>query len=326
MRARIRAGLGAAVLLVALTAAGAASAPVAQAAPGDVVLAISSTDVGPVKSGTSRSLVVTVTNTGTKSVDIDGSTLSATVTAPFSITDNHVVSGEEVRPGESREFTLTFAPVVLGAASMPISLSVAEFNVAGMSRQYGLMLTGLSIATDPASFSIVGPADGVIDVGEVASGALASATITVVNDGVLDLEFDPAGLTAITSDGASLPIVYAGAAAPSIVRPGETSSLVVTFGPAPGGVFSGTLTLRGAYAEDGKVVASAIRSLTFIGRTVAPAVTTTPPVAGSANTRGSQLASTGSDGLLLFVGGTVSAMAVLAGIAVVTARRSGRRA
>ncbi|WP_378144238.1 choice-of-anchor D domain-containing protein [Cnuibacter sp. UC19_7] len=320
--------ISAAIVAFAVAAGALLLGTPAYAAAGDQVSATFSTpgDFGSVPTGSTKRLVLTLENDGTDIVTIDPTPVMA-LSAPFTYVSTTITAGETIVPLATRTVTVDYTAGAVGTTPTDtITLTAVSTADPTVSAPVILALRGASIAAGSASFAIADPVDGAIDLGDVQPGSTSSLAITVINDGTLDLEFDPTGLVATSTEGASLPVAYEGDAASRSVRPGETVTLHLTLGPVPTGTASGVLTLRADYSEDGKVIASAARSLSFVGRLVAPSPTANPLVPASADSTGRQLASTGADGVGGFVGGTVAVMVLLAGVAAVAQRRAGKRA
>jgi hypothetical protein len=169
--------------------------------------------------GSSASQPLTLTNTGTGSVNI--SQVAATG-AGFTV--NGFSSGVSLAAGQSLSLTANFAPASVGAVAGSISVASTATN---------------SPATIPLSGTGIQPQISVIpssiSFGNVTAGVTNSQTITIRNAGTATLNVSQASLvgTGFISSGLVLPLS---------VSAGGSSSFNVGFAPASAGTFSGSLT------------------------------------------------------------------------------------
>ena len=337
MGSRVGARAWAILAATALAAAGLVTgAAAASALPGGTVsVAFEPADFGAAKTGTTVRKMFLVTNDGIEPVTIDPAPF-VTVAAPFAPISTTIVAGETITPGTSRSITVEYTAGAVG--SMPaqgvVFTAVSTIDTT-RSGNFAMILSGQSIATDPASFEITEPVSGVVDFGEVAVGSSATRTIVIRNNGVRDLRFESGRISVVDVNGAPLPVTIDGAPFVKELVPGGTATIDVTYSPASAGAMSGLITIVGLEVSGDIVVTTVGRELGMIGAgRAAPVDPGTPgpntPVAvpqggaasgASGTAAGRQLASTGADAAAGFVGGTVGVMFLLAGIALLVERR-----
>jgi hypothetical protein len=170
--------------------------------------------------GSSASQAITLTNTGTASVNI--SQVAATG-AGFNITG--FSGGVTLAAGQRLPLTASFAPAATGAVSGSISVVSTATNSPAIISLSG---TGIrpQISVIPSSISF----------GNVTVGVSNTQTLTIRNPGTATLSVTQASLagTGYTSSGLALPLS---------VAPGGSASFTVGFAPASATNYSGSITL-----------------------------------------------------------------------------------
>jgi Abnormal spindle-like microcephaly-assoc'd, ASPM-SPD-2-Hydin len=181
---------------------------------------VSSLSFGNTLVGNSASQAVTITNTGTGSVNI--SQVAATGTG-FTVTG--FSGGLTLAAGQSLPLSAKFAPTGTGAVAGSISV---VSNATNSPATISLSGTGVQpqVSVTPSSVSF----------GSLNVSAAGSQTLTIRNPGTATLNVTQASLvgTGFTSSGLALPLS---------IPPGGSSAFTVGFAPASAGNFSGSITL-----------------------------------------------------------------------------------
>ncbi len=187
-----------------------------------VGLSASSLDFGQQVVATSQEQTVTVTDTGSTSLTVDGATATGDFTA-----DATACTAEPVPPGQACTITVTFTPSTTGPRSGTLTITsnaaVSPDTVA---------LTGTGVAP------VLTVTPGSLAFGTVPAGTISSPqTITVTNTGT-------SGLTvAGTTVSGPFMISADGCSGGGAVAPGSSCQIGVQFAPASTGPASGTLTI-----------------------------------------------------------------------------------
>lgn len=172
-------------------------------------------DFGEVPLNTSRSLAVTLKNTGELPMPIE----AIDVPAGFSVQGLKAMPGElEVRPGESMDLTVVFLPLTEGEQVAQIVLTTGGGDV-----QVVLEVRGVGVIV-AAPMMTVAPAQ--VDFGVVAIGDTGRATVQVTNSGTADGTIE--GFTLASGGGATFAV---GTALPVTVPVGGSASLELVFVP-----------------------------------------------------------------------------------------------
>ncbi len=191
---------------------------------GNLVLGAQSLDFGSVAAGSTKSLTVTVTNSGSASVTINSATVS---TKYYSVTAPALPAA--LTAGQSTTFTIEFAPNAAGTFNATVALAS---NASDSTVNLSLSGTGTSsssagqLTISPTTLAVGSVVDGTSG---TTSGTLnasgASVTVTAVN--IND--------TAFTVSGLSLPVTIAA---------GKSAPFTITFSPLTSGAASATLTVN----------------------------------------------------------------------------------
>ena len=188
---------------------------------GSLSVSSSSLLFGSVTVGNSAAETVTVTNTGTASIQVS----QAQVTGQyFSLTGAAVPL--TLAAGSSATLTVNFTPKAAGAAAGTLALttpnSTTSIGLSGngtISEQPGLTLSTTSV-----------------DFGTATINTAVTASVTMTSSGTAPLTISSA---TATGSGFSL----SGLALPVTLSPGQSASLTLSFDPANAGSFSGAVTL-----------------------------------------------------------------------------------
>jgi hypothetical protein len=188
--------------------------------PGSVVSNPSSLGFGTVQVNTSKSVSATITNSGGTSVTVSQATATGTgyslgnFTAPLTLS-----------PGQSKTFSVTFAPQSSGAASGSISIISDASDPSVNVPLSGTGATAGTLTPSPASLSF----------GSVQVGSSQILQETVTNSGGL-------GVT-ITQANAPTGFIISGITLPKTVAAGQSATFSVKFSPQSGGPASGSLSI-----------------------------------------------------------------------------------
>jgi Ca2+-binding RTX toxin-like protein len=175
--------------------------------------------------GTSGSVNVTVTNTGTAPLQVTGATLGGTNPTNFALTNNCTVA---IAPAGSCTIAMVFRPLTTGPKSAQLTIS----HNAGANSV--VALAGTTIAGPPAPRPVmVLPAT--VDFGSRRVGATRSQSVRITNQG-------PGVLTIGTPTATGRFSVNRGSCGATLAV-GRSCNLNVTFAPNAVGPASGTLTV-----------------------------------------------------------------------------------
>jgi Putative Ig domain/Abnormal spindle-like microcephaly-assoc'd, ASPM-SPD-2-Hydin len=179
----------------------------------------SSINFGSILVGSTASVNVTLTNSGTASLSISGASAGGT---GFSMS---ALSAQTLAPGATATFTATFAPTTAGGATGSISIASTAPG-----SPLAIALSGGGTATQP-QLSI---APSSVAFGNVNVGSNATQTVTLTNTGNATLN-----ITAATSGGAG----YTMNLQPTSIGAGANTTFTVTFTPSAGGSASGNISI-----------------------------------------------------------------------------------
>ena len=197
------------------------------------------TDFGPVATGGSNTVTLTLTNGG----GITASSLNATgLAAPFTFKGTGGYPGQggncgaTLAPGPGCTIVLTFAPTSTGSQTATLNLAYNDgANPQGLSR--GLQ----GVGSTPASLSISGTSP--YDFGTVAQNSSTDATLTLQNNGGAPaLTIGGSGLSApYTFKGGSFP--GTGGTCTTTLNPSQSCTFVINYTPTATGATTGTLSI-----------------------------------------------------------------------------------
>lgn len=192
---------------------------------------------------TSPPLAVFIVNDGGAPLNVTGVSLSDGQAFQVDLAGGSAPIGAlpaAVPPGESRTVAVVFSPP--DAAGYATELVVASDDPS--SPQASIRLTGNDPFTGAANIVVTPPA---LDFGDVDQWATsAPATITIGNDGAMDLTVSDIGGTeafSVDVNGGSQPV----GTLPATIPPGETRTVTVTFTPAAAIDYS---TVTTVYSDD----------------------------------------------------------------------------
>ncbi|MGH9746655.1 MAG: choice-of-anchor D domain-containing protein [Candidatus Acidiferrales bacterium] len=170
--------------------------------------------------GSSASIPVTLTNTGTASVAISGGSASG---SGFSISG---LAATTLSAGQSTSFAAKYAPTVAGAASGSISITS---NVPGA--PLAIPLSGTGTATQPQL--TISPSS--VPFGSVTVGTVSSVNVTLSNPGNGALN-----ITSVTASGTGFSITGVGA---QTINPGASVTFAAKFSPTASGSVTGNISI-----------------------------------------------------------------------------------
>jgi hypothetical protein len=178
---------------------------------------------GSVNVGSSKTITLTVKNTGSAPVNISGEAVHATGFSSTGLTVPHTIAA-----GSSITLSVKFAPTGSGLFSGYILFTS---NATNGSAQYSVSGTGVTaastVATTPSSVSF----------GTVANGTTNSQSVQLKNTGGTSVTISAAAVsgTGFKLSGISLPLTLAAA---------QTSNFTVGFNPTASGSVTGSVTIK----------------------------------------------------------------------------------
>ncbi|MFQ5557626.1 MAG: choice-of-anchor D domain-containing protein, partial [Acidimicrobiales bacterium] len=179
---------------------------------------------GSIQVGTLSESTVNIANTGTADLDVSSTSVSGSVA--FSI-DADTGGPFTLSPAENRDVTVRFSPTALIGYAGTFTVASDDPD----SPSIDVTLTGTGVAQPVPDISVPPTAD----LGSIAAGDTADATVTVTNEGSADLT-----VSATTTTGA-FSVVAGGA--PFTVASGATHDVTVRFAPTTAGSFTGDLSI-----------------------------------------------------------------------------------
>ena len=180
-----------------------------------------SINFGAVIVGASASVPVTLTNTGTAALSITAHSISGT---GFTLTGWSAPAS--LNPGQTTNFTVTYAPTASGSASGSVSISS---NAPGSPLTIALSGSGtasqatMTISPSPVAF------------GNTNVGSNATQTVTLTNTGNATLNISAA---TISGSGYTMTLT-----APKSINAGANAQFTVTFAPTASGSSSGSISI-----------------------------------------------------------------------------------
>ena len=185
----------------------------------------------PVDVGSSTSLILTVTNTGTAS----GTISSVSVTPPFTFT-NPVITPVPLTTGESFSVPLTYTATQVGTQTGELAIGNAFFNLSGQglgaNLTYAYTSNGTSVPVNPTN-------GGAVLFRPIPVGQSESLTFTITNSGSL-----PATITLIGTNPANGIFTVSPVTLPQTLAPGKSLHLTITFAPTVTGISSSGLVVN----------------------------------------------------------------------------------
>lgn len=188
---------------------------------GQLGLSPASDDFGSVVVGTKQSRTVTMTNSGTASVNISQVSISgggfqmSGISAPLTL-----------NPAQSTSFTVAFAPQATGAASGTVTITSDGSNPSLSMALSGAGIAAGALGSNPTSLSF----------GSVQVGVKQTLSETVTNTGGSSVTISQVG---ISGSGFSV----SGITAPVTLTAGQSASFSVAFTPASAGAVTGNVTV-----------------------------------------------------------------------------------
>lgn len=188
---------------------------------GDLSLAKASMDFGSVVVGTTKTLTVTATNSGSAAVTVNSATVSNgnfSVTAPsFPAT---------IAAGQSATLSLAFTPNAVGSFTATVTIASNASDSAASISLSGAGIAAGQLASNPSTAAF----------GNVTVGSQQSISETVTNTGGTSVTISQAS---ISGTGFSL----SGITTPVTVNAGQSTTFTVSFTPQTAGAASGRVTL-----------------------------------------------------------------------------------
>ncbi len=184
--------------------------------------------------GTTSSLIVQVTNTGSATGTIN----SVSTSGPFTLT-NPLTLPAMVTTGNSFSVPLTFTPTQIGTQTGQLLIGNDFFNLSGQ----GLGPNLTYAYTENGVTATINPATGgeVVFSPPVEVGQSETVTFTVMNSGSL-----PATISLVAPSAANGPFTVSAVALPKTLAPSQSLSFTITFAPTVTGISTGTLIVATA--------------------------------------------------------------------------------
>ncbi len=194
---------------------------VSQQQVGNLSLGNASLDFGSVVAGTTKTLTVTATNSGSAAVTVNGATVSNnnfSVTAPsFPAT---------IAIGQSATFSLAFTPNAVASFNATVTIASNASDATATISLSGAGIAAGELASNPSSEAF----------GSVTVGNQKSISETVTNTGGTSVTISQA---AISGAGFSL----SGITTPVTINPAQSTTFTVAFAPQTARAASGNVTL-----------------------------------------------------------------------------------
>jgi hypothetical protein len=251
-------------LLLALIVSGSVPGQIAVAA-GTLSLSPTSVSFGSVATGSSKSVSVTIKNTGTSSLSISAQALRA----PASFSVSGMTIPKTLAAGASVVVSVRFAPTTTGSVSGYVTyLSNATNSTAQLS------LSGTGVIASVASVGTVAMTPSSVSFGTVAIGTTNSQTVQLKNTGSKSLTISSAFASGVGYRMTGIPV-------PLTLAASQAVNFTVTFTPKTSGTLTGsvtvesnasnpayTLQLSGAGGSASRTISLSTSSLNFGNETV----------------------------------------------------------
>jgi hypothetical protein len=201
-------------------------------AGGPVIAVSGSLDFGTVARGTSQTRDLTIQNTGSENLLVNGVSMASGSDPAFSVLSNPGVP-QTIPPGGSVVYTVKFAPTASSADGLRTG-SVTIDSSDPITPTVSVPVSG----TVGVPHAVLSP--GPLTFSATCSGTTSDLAETVTNTGQADLTIQTA--TVSGPDAGDFSVVNA-SALPVVVHPGSSYALTVRFSPSSGGPKSATLTI-----------------------------------------------------------------------------------
>ncbi len=185
-----------------------------------------SLDFGDVEIGQSADLQITVSNSGLADLTVSEIAIEEGV---FSLNSSNIPA--VIPPAGSIDVTISFAPDVEGEHATVLIIVSDDPDEGSISYP----VDGAGVAPPPQEPDItLSPLS--VDFGNVAPGGSYSQTVTISNDGIVDLN--------VSSFSVTNPLfAISSATTPIVIAPGGISNVTITFSPTEDGAQTDTLTI-----------------------------------------------------------------------------------
>jgi len=248
-----RAPFAVAMFLLAIhggSTAGAQTRVTTGSAKGTLTFTPALRSMGNVGLESSKSIMVTITNTGTASVTISAGSVTG---AEFSVTG--LTIPKTLAVGASMTVALKFAPTVVGAATGSLNITS---NATNSEAEY--LLSGTGVMTGLTA------TPSVVSLGSVPEGTTNSQTIQLKNTSTQSLT-----ITGATISAAGNQYHQSGLTPPLTLAAGATTQLHLALTPTINGALNGTLTVEVAAPNVPRVI-----NISGTGVAATRAITATP--------------------------------------------------
>ncbi|WP_263357913.1 choice-of-anchor D domain-containing protein [Acidicapsa ligni] len=203
---------------IALTGTGTA------AATPKLTLSATTLPFGSLADGTTKSLSLTLTSSGTSSVTVSAASITGT---GFSVTASGLP--KTLTPGQTLAIPVVFAPKAAGAVSG--KLTITSNSSTGTTSAITLTGTGTAAATPKLTLSAT-----TLPFGSIADGTTKSLSLTLTSSGTSSVTVSAASIT-----GTGFSVTASGL--PKTLTPGQTLVVPVVFAPKSAGAVTGKLTI-----------------------------------------------------------------------------------
>jgi hypothetical protein len=207
-----------ATLTVPLTGTGASSTP-------QIALSATSLGFGNVNDGSSKTLALTMTSSGTSSLTVNSLSISG---SGFSVGAATLPATLPV--GQSLTVQIAFSPQTAGSATG--NLTIKSNSATGATSTVSLGGTGVATTTPTLSLSTTA-----LSFGSVTEGTSTKQTLTLSSTGTAALT-----VSSVSATGTGFSIV--GGTFPVTLNPGTSTTVTVQFAPATTGTLTGQLAIN----------------------------------------------------------------------------------
>ena len=191
---------------------------------GHLTFSPTAANFGAVNVGSSKTIQVTITNTGTTTAHVDRENLTGDMYSVSGITPFMAIA-----PGAHEVMSITFTPTKTGSASGGVIIGCGAGRVTTSLTSYSVSGTGVAAAALQAN-------PGSVAFGNVTVGTRISQSVQLKNPGT--------GSATISSISASGGFSTSGLTLPVTLPARGTQNLTLTFAPTAIGAGSGTITLK----------------------------------------------------------------------------------
>ena len=267
--------------LIAIAAGVAAPATAGPFDPVSLAITGGTPDFGALKTGTTLTRTITLTNDATDSLRVDPAPLSA-LAAPFTLVSTTLKLGELIDPGQSRTVQVSYTAPAAGTMSNQ-TVTLTMVNATGTATApFLLKFSGRSLATDRGSFTLTNPSGGqTAAFGQVKLGTPATLRMKIEVAGIDPLRFTKGDITVRDDKGVAFaPITISASTFDAGVTldpatANKTATFDLRFAPTKAGTVVGDVTVVGRVMSGDPEAKNVTVTVPFTAEVV-PAVVPTP--------------------------------------------------